>query len=79
MRAFAAIFEAVDRGLLLEFFDRRDGRWEASSSVARFFLLGGRFDFALDHRQLFGGAHEFGVAVGFARLAEALEALTMPM
>ena len=73
--SFGAVFEAVDRCLLLEFFERRArflGRFFLGDEV---FFLGGFFEVALDHRQFFGRAHEFGVAVLFARLAEPLDAL----
>ena len=75
VRAFAAVFEAVDGGLLLEFFDRGDCGLGGFFDQGLVFLLGGGFDFVLGHRQAFGGAHEVGVALDFARLAEALEAL----
>ena len=75
VRAFAAVFKAVDRRLrtgILRPPGPLPGRLLQRRQV---FFVGGFFEFALDHRQFFGGAHEFGVAVLFARLAEPLDAL----
>src|SRR5207245_11149617 len=72
---FAAFFEAVFLRGGLERTERGGGARFGRGQSRFVTALGGEFDFALGGCQFVGGAAEFGVAGGFLRRAEPLEAL----
>jgi len=79
VRAFAAVFEAVDRRLRLEFFERRRRFARRFAERGGVFAFGRELHFALDLGELFRRFHEFGVAaVVVGRGAQVLQAFHHP-